>query len=44
VIGSWLTWIATLAVQAEPIFRVVSLVAATVASVYAIKYYRRNHR
>jgi hypothetical protein len=41
VIG-WLMWLGSFAVQAEPILRVVSLLLAITASIYAIRVWRRK--
>lgn len=38
----WLMWAGSFAVQAEPFLRVLSLVLAIIASVYAIRVWRKK--
>ncbi len=38
----WLMWAGSFAIQAEPFLRVLSLVLAIIASVYAIRVWRKK--
>jgi hypothetical protein len=41
-IAGWLMWAGSFAIQAEPFLRVISLVLAITASIYAIRVWRKK--